>query len=154
VVSVKNGDRVMINYTGKLADGRVFDTTEGRAPFGFVVGGRQVIPGFGDALVGMQAGEVKTVTILAKDAYGPYYDDLTREMERNLFPDGATLRTGQPYPMIHQDGNPVTVMIKEITDDTVTIDANHPMAGKDLTFKIELLEICSDESGDDSDGAE
>ena len=154
MVRAKNGDKVIINYIGTLADGRVFDTTNGKAPFGFTIGGDRVFPSFSDALVDMEVGEIKTVTILAENAYGPYYDDLTREMPRNLFPEGATIQAGKRYPMMHKDGNPVMVVIKEVTDETVTIDANHPMAGKDLTFQIELMQIYADElrSGSDSEG--
>ena len=140
MASVKNGDSVKVNYTGTLADGKVFDTTDGKTPFEFTVGSEQVIPGFSAAFIGMQAGETKTVTIPAAEAYGPYYDELTREIERSLFPADALLEVGRPYPMMHKDGTPVVVKIKELTDDNVTIDANHPMAGKDLTFKLKLLE--------------
>lgn len=142
MVSVKKGDAVKVNYTGTLADGKVFDTTEGKTPFEFIVGSDKVISGFSDAFISMQTGETKTVTIPDDQAYGPYYDDLTKTIERSLFPDGgASLKVGQPYPMMHNDGTPVVVKIKELTDENVTIDANHPMAGKDLTFKLELLEI-------------
>ncbi len=142
MLGVKDGDSVKVNYTGTLANGKVFDTTEGKTPFEFVVGSNEVIAGFSDAFLGMQAGESKKVTIPAAEAYGPYYDDLTRVMERSLFPDsGASLKVGQLYPMMHKDGTPVVVKIKELTDETVIIDANHPMAGKDLTFQLELLEI-------------
>ena len=142
MVNVKKGDAVKVNYTGTLADGKVFDTTDGKTPFEFIVGSNDVIPGFSDAFIGMQAGGTKKVTIPAAEAYGPYYDDLTKTIERSLFPDGgASLKVGQPYPMMHKDGTPVTVKIKELTDETVIIDANHPMAGKDLTFKLKLLEI-------------
>ena len=141
MVNVKKGDALKVNYTGTLADGKVFDTTEGKTPFEFVVGSDEVIAGFSDAFIGMQAGDTKTVTIPADEAYGPYYDDLTKVMKRNLFPDSASLKAGQPYPMMHNNGTPVTVKIKELTDETVIIDANHPMAGKDLTFKLKLLEI-------------
>jgi len=142
MVSVKEGDSLKVNYTGTLADGTVFDTTEDKVPFEFIVGSNDVIPGFSNAFIGMQAGETKKVTIPASQAYGPYYDELTRTMERSLFPDGGvSLKVGQPYPMIHKDGAPVVVRIKELTDKTVVIDANHPMAGKDLNFKLELLEI-------------
>jgi peptidylprolyl isomerase len=151
MVKAKNGDKVIINYIGTLADGRIFDTTNGKAPFGFTIGGDQVFSSFNDALIDMEVGEIKTVTILAEDAYGPYYDDLTRGMPRNFFPEGATIKAGKRYPMIHKDGSPVMVAIKEVTDETVTIDANHPMAGKDLTFQIELMHIYSDETGDGSD---
>ena len=89
----------------------------------------------------MQAGETKTITIPVTEAYGPYYDELTREIKRSLFPADVSLEVGQPYPMIHKDGTPVVVKIKELTNENVTIDANHPLAGQNLTFKLELLEI-------------
>ena len=139
---VKEGDSLKVNYTGTLVDGKVFDTTDGKTPFEFTVGSDEIIPGFGDAFIGMKAGETKTLTIPAAEAYGPYYDELTRTMERSLFPDdGVSLQAGQSYPMMHKDGTPVVVLIKDLTEETVTIDANHPMAGKDLTFKLKLLEI-------------
>jgi peptidylprolyl isomerase len=148
VAKVKKGDKVTVSYAGKLADGSVFDTTEGRVPFGFIVGGDQVLPSFSKAVIGMEAGDEKTVTILAEDAYGPYYDDLTRDLDRSEFPDGTSINKGQPFPMTHQDGSEVMVTIKEVSDEVVTIDANHPMAGKDLTFKIKILSIAKNDLGD------
>ncbi len=137
----KNGNTVQVDYTGKLADGTVFDTSVGREPLEFTLGAGQVIPGFEKAVLGMKVGEKKTVTIPANEAYGPRSDDLILEIGREKLPSGLTPKVGQQLQMTRPDGGTIIATITNVSDNTVTIDANHPLAGKDLTFEIELVKI-------------
>jgi peptidylprolyl isomerase len=137
----KDGDSVEVNYTGKLADGTVFDTSTGRDPLKFKLGGGQMIPGFEKAVLGMKVGEKKTITIPAAEAYGPRRDDLFIEVPRSQLPDTMAPQVGQHLQSTAQDGTIVVVTITKVSDTTVTVDANHPLAGKDLTFEIELSKI-------------
>jgi len=138
---VKNGDTVQVNYTGKLADGTVFDSSVERGPLEFTLGAGQLIPGFEKAVLGMKVGEKKTVTIPANEAYGPHRDEQVVEIPREEFPSDLTPQVGQQLVVTQQDGRQIIVVITEVSDETVTIDANHPLAGKDLTFEIELVKI-------------
>jgi peptidylprolyl isomerase len=137
----KNGDTVQVNYTGKLADGTVFDSSVGREPLEFTLGADQVIPGFEKAVFGMKVGEKKTVTIPVDEAYGPYRDDLVAEVPREKLPEDITPEVGQQLGVKRTDGGTSIVTIISVSDNAVTIDANHPLAGKDLTFEIELVKI-------------
>ena len=137
----ENGDTVQVNYTGKLADGTVFDSSVGREPLEFTLGAGQMIPGFEKAVLGMKVGEKKTVTIPVDEAYGPRRDDMIMEVPREKLPSDLTPEVGQQLQVTRQDGGISIVTITKVTDNTVTIDANHPLAGKDLTFEIELLKI-------------
>lgn len=137
----KNGDTVRVNYTGKLADGTVFDSSAGREPLEFTVGAGQVIPGFDNAVLGMKVGEKKTVTIPVDEAYGPRRDEQIAEISREKLPSDMTPEVGQQLVMKQSDGREIVVVITKVSDETVTIDANHPLAGKDLTFEIELVKI-------------
>jgi peptidylprolyl isomerase len=138
---VKNGSIVEVNYTGKLADGTVFDTSAGKAPLEFTLGSGQVIPGFEKAVLGMKIGAKKTFTIPANEAYGPRRDDLVLEVSRDLLPSGITPEVGLRLQQKGDGGSVVIATITKVSDKTVTVDANHPLAGKDLTFEIELLKI-------------
>lgn len=137
----RNGDVVQVDYTGKLADGTVFDSSVERGPLEFTLGAGQVIPGFEKAVLGMKVGEQKTVTIPADEAYGPYRDEQVVELPREKLPSDMTPEVGQQLVMRQPDGSEIVVVITELSDETVTIDANHPLAGKDLTFEIELVKI-------------
>ena len=137
----KNGNIVQVNYTGTLQDGTIFDTPVGYEPLEFTLGEGQVIPGFEQAVLGMKIGESKTVTIPADDAYGPHRDDLILVIDREELPTGLTPEVGQQLQMTRPDGGMIIVAITKVSDKTVTIDANHPLAGKDLTFEIELAKI-------------
>jgi FKBP-type peptidyl-prolyl cis-trans isomerase 2 len=137
----KNGDTVQVNYTGKLADGTVFDSSIGREPLEFTMGAGQMIPGFEKAVFGMKVGEKKTVTIPASEAYGPHRDDLIVEVPRERLASGQTPEVGQQLRIERPDGGTSIFPIIGVSDNTVTIDANHPLAGKDLTFEIELVKI-------------
>jgi len=137
----ENGDVVQVHYTGKLADGTVFDSSVGREPLEFTLGAGQMIPGFEQAVLGMKVGESKTVTIPANEAYGPRLDDLIAEVLRERLPSDLTPEVGQQLGMNRPDGGVSIVTITGVSDNTVTIDANHPLAGEDLTFEIELVKI-------------
>lgn len=134
------GDTVRIHYTGTLDDGSVFDSSRGRRPLEFTVGGGQVIPGFDAAVTGMAVGEEKTVTIPAAQAYGDRREDYEMTVERGQLPDDIDPAVGDQLQM--SDGtNQFLVRVSAATKETVTLDANHPLAGKDLTFALELMEI-------------
>ena len=138
----KNGNIVQVDYTGKLADGTVFDSSVGSEPLEFKLGAGQVIPGFEKAVLGMKVGEKKTVTIPANEAYGPHRDEQVVELSREELPSDLTPQVGQQLVVTQQDGRQIIVVITNVSDNnTVTIDANHPLAGKDLTFEIELVKI-------------
>jgi FKBP-type peptidyl-prolyl cis-trans isomerase 2 len=138
----KNGNIVQVDYTGKLADGTVFDSSVGSEPLEFKLGAGQVIPGFEKAVLGMKVGEKKTVTIPANEAYGPHRDEQVVELSREELPSDLTPQVGQQLVVNQQDGRQIIVVITNVSDNnTVTIDANHPLAGKDLTFEIELVKI-------------
>jgi peptidylprolyl isomerase len=136
----KSGDTVRIHYTGKLDDGTVFDSSRGREPLEFTIGTQQVIPGFENAVVGMEAGEVKTVRIPVDEAYGDRRNELVLEVSRDQFPDHIEPRVGQQL-QLSQDGQLAVVTIADVAGDVVILDANHPLAGKDLTFELELVGI-------------
>ncbi len=135
-----DGNTVRIHYTGRLDDGTVFDSSEGRDPLEFVLGAGQVIPGFDQAVTGMEAGEEKTVTIPAGEAYGPRRDELVINLGRAEIPEGLDPKVGQRLQMSTQNGQTFQVTVAEATDSNVVLDANHPLAGKDLTFDIHLVE--------------
>jgi FKBP-type peptidyl-prolyl cis-trans isomerase 2 len=137
----KSGDTVQVNYTGKLADGTVFDSSIGKQPLEVVLGKGQLIPGFEKAVLGMQAGENKTVTISVNDAYGPSRKELIFEVPRENLPAGAAPQIGQQLQGSKADGSTMMATVTKISDKTVTLDANVPLAGKELTFEIGLVKI-------------
>ncbi|MEL4897133.1 FKBP-type peptidyl-prolyl cis-trans isomerase [Crocosphaera sp. Alani8] len=141
MVQAKLGDTVKVNYTGKLQDGTVFDSSVNRDPLQFSLGEGQVIPGFEEAVVGMSPGDSKSVTIASQEAYGPYQDELVIVVDEKQMPSDLSVEVGQQLQMRHSDGQAVPVTVTNIKDDKVTLDANHPLAGKDLTFEIELVTI-------------
>ncbi len=139
--TAQNGDTVKVDYTLKLADGTVYDTSVGKTPFEFTLGKNKVIAGFEKAVIGMKVGDSKTVTILAAEAYGAYNDKLVQVVPRSQLPQGMTLQVGQKLQATNTDGTTSVVTIVKVDDTTVTVDGNSPLAGKDLTFDIKLLEI-------------
>ncbi len=141
MAQAENGNTVTVHYTGKLEDGTVFDTSDGRDPLQFTVGGAQIIPGFEQAVIGMNAGEAKTVTIPSDQAYGPHHDDLLLVVERNQIPPHMTPEVGQRLEIRQADDQAIPVTVTKISDVNVTLDANHPLAGKDLIFDLQLVEI-------------
>jgi FKBP-type peptidyl-prolyl cis-trans isomerase 2 len=141
MAKAKNGDTVKIHYTGKLEDGTVFDTSSDREPIQFTIGSNQVIAGLEKAVVGMNLGESKTSKITADQAYGPHRKEMLIEVERNEIPDDINLEVGQHLQIPQQNRRSIIVKVADISEEKVTLDANHPLAGKDLTFDIELVEI-------------
>lgn len=142
----KNGDTVKVLYTGTLDDGEVFDSSElhGGEPLEFTIGEAEVIPGFDQAVIGMSVGESKTVRIPADEAYGPHSEEWVFEMGWDQFPEGFQTEVGAQLQMQTQDGQVITVTVVDVSESGVTIDANPPLAGKDLTFEIELVEIVTE----------
>ena len=138
---VKFGDTVKVHYIGKLDNGDVFDNTDDKGPLIFLLGDGKVIPGFEQALVGMNPGEKKTVKISALRAYGPYLKELVVEVGKDKFVDGIEPEVGQRLQINQPDGKKYLVTVTDISESNVILDANHPLAGKDLTFDIHLLEI-------------
>ncbi len=141
MAEAKNGDRVQVHYTGRLDDGTVFDSSAGRETLPFTVGEGQVIPGFEQAVIGMTPGESKTVHIPADEAYGPRHPEMMLEVDRSEFPADMAPEIGQQLGVQQPDGQVVPVLIAAVNDHTVTLDANHPLAGEALTFDIQLVQI-------------
>lgn len=135
------GNRVRVHYTGRLDDGEVFDTSEGGTPLAFTIGNGQVIPGFENGVIGMAAGDTKTVRIPCGDAYGERQDEGVMEVPRVEFPPNMPLEVGSSVQGQQQSGDVVTFTIVAVSDELVTLDANHPLAGKDLTFDLTLVSI-------------
>ncbi|TKK65988.1 peptidylprolyl isomerase [Ilyomonas limi] len=138
---VKKGDTVQIHYRGRLEDGTVFDSSEGRQPLEFEVGSGQVIPGFDTGVTGMEPGEKKTIHIPAVEAYGPRHEHMIMEFPRDRFPADITPEEGMTLNMSDGQGQVIPVVITEVKDDVVLLDANHQLAGKDLIFDLELVSI-------------
>ncbi len=138
---VEAGDQVRVNYTGMFTDGSVFDSSAGNEPLEFTVGAGEVITGFDSAVVGMQPGETRKVTVDPEEAYGPHNPEMVAEVERSLIPEDHRLQIGGFLEVSLESGNTLEVQIVELNDTTVKLDANHPLAGKELHFEIELLEV-------------
>ncbi|MFO0754458.1 MAG: peptidylprolyl isomerase [Thermodesulfovibrionales bacterium] len=134
-----DGDRVKVHYTGRLSDGTVFDSSEGCEPLAFTLGEGHLIQGFESAVAGMSVGEKKTVIIPAGEAYGPRRDDLVVRVERSQVPRDIDLEVGMGL-QIKQNGGAIQVVVTEMDENGVTLDANHPLSGQDLTFDIQLVE--------------
>lgn len=143
MVKAKANDAVKVHYTGRLSDGTVFDSSLSREPLEFTIGQKMVIPGFEEGVIGMTVGETREVRIACKDAYGPYLEDLVGSIRRTQIPANIDLHVGAILQMQTPDGGTMLVVVKALTDEMVTLDANHPLAGKDLAFEINLLEIAS-----------
>ena len=138
---VKDGDVVRVHYTGKLTNGEQFDSSEGREPLEFTVGAGQMIKGFDDAMPGMSVGEKKTINILPGDAYGEKDEQAMIEFPKANIPPDMKLEPGMQLQLRNENGQPFPVTVAEIKDDVVVLDANHMLAGKELVFDIELMEI-------------
>ncbi|HBS50994.1 MAG TPA: peptidylprolyl isomerase [Rhodobacteraceae bacterium] len=138
---VKNGDTVKIHYTGTLTDGQTFDSSEGRDPLEFTVGSGQIIGGLDAAMPGMEVGEKKQVQVPCDEAYGQVNPEMRQDIPRSNIPDEIPLEEGIQLQMQSPDGQVMPVTVVEVKDDAVTLDANHPLAGKDLVFDVELVEI-------------
>ena len=143
IAQAKVGDTIKVHYTGTLDDGTVFDSSVGREPLQFTIGRGQMIPGFDKGVVGLNLSESKTITIPADQAYGPYRADLVQVVARDQFPTDSELEVGQMLQANQPNGQIILVTITNVTDSDVTLDANHRLAGKNLTFEIQLVEIVS-----------
>lgn len=137
----KSGDTVKIHYTGTLNDGSQFDSSAGRDPLEFVLGSGQVIPGFDNAVEGMAVGDSKNVQIAPEDAYGPRHEQLIQEVPKTALPEDMTPEVGMGLQSQTPDGQVMQLTVTEVSEATITVDANHPLAGETLTFDIELVAI-------------
>ena len=138
---VKTGDQVKVHYTGKLTNGEQFDSSVGREPLEFTVGAGQMIKGFDDAMPGMTVGEKKTINIAPEDAYGERSEEAIIEFSKENVPADMVLEPGMPLTLSNQEGQPVPVIVVEVKDDVIILDANHFLAGQELVFDVELVEI-------------
>ncbi len=138
-IKAETGDTVKIHYTGTLNNGTVFDTSLEGQPLKFTIGQGQLISGFEQAVIGMKVGDSKTVNIPANEAYGPYRDDLVITVNLSQLPDNTEV--GQQLQMMETDGSVLVVTVIDISETTATLDANHLLAGEDLIFEIEIIEI-------------
>lgn len=138
---VKKGDTISVNYTGRFIDGKVFDSSDGRSPLKFTVGEGQLVRGFDNAVVGMQTGEKKTVTIAPAEGYGEYIDEKLLDIPKANIPDDMDLETGMHVQLADQEGRAVPAVVAEVVDEAIRLDLNHPLAGKTLIFDIEIVEI-------------
>jgi len=140
---VKAGDTVKVHYHGRLTDGSTFDSSSGREPLEFQVGSGQVIKGFEDGVSGMEVGEKKTIQIAVDDAYGQKEENMIVEFPKNNFPPELSPEVGMSLNMTNGSGQVIPVTIVDIKDESVILDANHPLAGQDLIFDLELIEIAT-----------
>ena len=141
MAGAKNGDKVRVHYTGKIEDGTVFDSSMDREPLEFTLGETGIIPGFQEMIVGMNPGDSKTDTIPSEKAYGEHVEEMVVAIERAKLPEDLDPEVGQYLQLSRPDGQVIPVHITGIDQTTITIDANHPLAGEDLIFEVELLEI-------------
>ncbi|MEB3357120.1 MAG: peptidylprolyl isomerase [Synechococcales bacterium] len=141
MAQAQQGDKVLVHYTGKLEDGTVFDTSDNRDPLQFSIGSGNVIPGFEAAVIGMSPGDSKTTTIPSAQAYGPYREDMVVQIDRQQVPSEIPLEIGQRLQIQQQGGQAIPVTITAMSDAAVTLDANHPLAGENLTFDIKLVDL-------------
>lgn len=137
---IKTGDTISVNYTGKHEDGGVFDTSEGRAPLTFTVGAGQIIQGFDEAVIGMEVGEKKQVAIPPESGYGEHNPELVFTIPRERVPADMQIEEGMQITLTDQEGNHLPAVVDAITEEEVTMDANHPLAGQTLLFDIEVME--------------
>jgi peptidylprolyl isomerase len=137
----KKGDNVRVHYTGKLTDGTIFDSSLQRDPLEFVVGGGMVIAGFDDGVTGLEVGQSNTVTIPPERGYGARRDDMIIVIPREQFPSHLSANLGDKYQVPDPSGRLSVLTVSDLTDENITLDANHELAGKDLIFEIELIEI-------------
>lgn len=141
MTQAKPGDTVQVHYTGKLEDGTVFDSSAERDPLQFTIGGQEIIPGFEQAVIGMSPGESKTEKIPVEQAYGPHREEMVLEIDRQQIPPELEPEVGQQLQIQQAPGQVVPVIVTDISDSTVTLDANHPLAGENLVFDIQLVAI-------------
>ena len=138
---VKENNTVKVNYTGKLSDGQVFDSSEGKEPLEFTLGQGQLMPGFEKGLIDMKVNEKKTITIVKEEAYGEINDDLKQEVNKSELPQEITPEVGMGLVSKSPDGQEMNLRVVEVKEESIIIDGNHPLAGQDLTFDLEVIEI-------------
>jgi FKBP-type peptidyl-prolyl cis-trans isomerase 2 len=142
---VKENNTVKVNYTGKLSDGQVFDSSEGKEPLEFTLGKGQLIPGFEKGLIDMKVNEKKTITIAKDEAYGEINKDLIQEVKKTELPQDMTPEVGMGLVSKTPDGQEMNLRVIEVKEESIVIDGNHPLAGKDLIFDLEVVEILETE---------
>jgi peptidylprolyl isomerase len=140
-MAIQSGDTVSVHYTGRIENGEIFDSSQGRRPLSFTVGAGQLIRGFDEAVVGMLAGDTKTVTIPPEMGYGPRREELVVDIPRDTVPEGMELEKGMRLELVDPQGNKIPAEVFEILDEVVKMDLNHFLAGKTLVFEIEILEV-------------
>ncbi len=140
----KRGDTVKVHYTGSLEDGTIFDSSRDGEPLEFTIGAGEIIPGFEEAVIGMTPGESKRQLVPVNEAYGPPRPDMTVQLDREMVPNELELFVGQELEIEDPEGRVNNVVVRDLTEKTVTLDGNHPLAGKDLQFQIELVEIVAE----------
>lgn len=138
---VKANDTVLVHYTGTLSNGEVFDSSREGEPLEFTMGQGQIIPGFEKGVMDMEVAEIKTVNIPSEEAYGEHQEDLLQEVPKDQLPEEIKPEVGMPLMSQMPDGQQIRLTIAEVKDESIVVDANHPLAGRDLTFEIELVEI-------------
>ena len=138
---VKENNTVKVNYTGKLSDGQVFNSSEGKEPIEFTLGQGQLIPGFEKGLIDMKLNEKKTITIAKEDAYGEINNDLIQEVEKTQLPQDMTPKVGMGLVSKSPDGQEMNLLVVEVKEESIVIDGNHPLAGKELIFDLEVVAI-------------
>ncbi len=139
--TVKKGDIVKVHYTGRFDNGDVFDSSQGREPLQFKAGGQEIIKGLDEAVMGMKPGEKKNVTVNPEEGYGNYNKNLLMEMPKEKIPDDISPEKGMQLQLVNKKGKAIPVVVAEILDKSIRLDANHPLAGKVLYFDLELVEI-------------
>jgi FKBP-type peptidyl-prolyl cis-trans isomerase 2 len=141
MAEAKQGDTVRVHYTGKLDDGTVFDSSKEREPLEFTIGQQGIIPGFQKIVEGMSPGETKTEVVISDDAYGPRQDQMIMEVTRDQLPEDLSPEAGQYLQLVRPDGQTMAVQVADVSDDSIKLDANHPLSGRDLSFEVDLIEI-------------
>lgn len=141
MTGIKDGDKVSFNYVGALSDGEVFDQNEKGKPLEFEMGKNQIIPGLEKAMLGMKKGEKKKITVPAVEAYGPRFEQLVRKVPLTSVPEGMKVEKDIMLMVRDKDGNEMPVRVMEVEKETFTVDFNHPFAGKDLTFEVEIVSV-------------
>ena len=141
MIQVKENNTVKVHYVGKLSDGQVFDTSEGKEPLEFTLGQGKLIAGFEKGLIDMKINEKKTITISKEEAYGESREDLIQEVDKSQLPEDITPEVGMGLVSKSADGNEMNLLIVEVKEATIVIDGNHPLAGKELTFDLEVVDI-------------
>ncbi len=141
--AAKSGDTVRVHYTGRFTNGTEFDSSTGREPLEFTLGQGSIIPGLEREILGMAVGDKNTVTIMSDDAYGARQPEAVRDVPRDTIPEEIELAVGARLQAVSEDGQPLMLTVVRLTDDIATLDANHPLAGQDLVFDVELIEIVS-----------